>query len=97
MTNPLDIMLMISVYDNSNIGPSSVVYIFHKSIIPCFFILSESTPLICSPRITDQLFPLHMIIQKKAKVPYFLRLSTMGPCQVLLSNLFRVVLRANPH
>jgi len=32
-TNPLNIILTISVYDYLAIGPSSVVCIFHKSIL----------------------------------------------------------------
>ena len=34
MTNPLDNILTILVYDYSNKGSSLVVYIFHKGIIP---------------------------------------------------------------
>ena len=33
MTNPLNIILTILVYDYSNIGSSLVVYIVHKGII----------------------------------------------------------------
>jgi len=33
MTNPLNIILTIWVYDYINIGSSLVVYIFHKGII----------------------------------------------------------------
>jgi len=32
MTNPLNIILTILVYDYSNIGSTLVVYIFHKGI-----------------------------------------------------------------
>jgi len=33
MTNPLNIILTILVYDYSNLGSSLVVYTFHKGII----------------------------------------------------------------
>jgi len=33
MTNRLNIILTISLYDYSNIGSSLVIYIFHKGII----------------------------------------------------------------
>ena len=67
MTNPLNIILKILVYDNSNIGPSSVVYIFHKGIISLvlcsyesqmnmyIFILSESLPLMQFKLTVDRL------------------------------------------
>ena len=37
MTNPLNIILMILVYDYSNIGSSLVVYIFHKASFHKYF------------------------------------------------------------
>ena len=37
MTNPINIILTILVYDYSNIGSSLVVYIVHKGIISLIF------------------------------------------------------------